>query len=141
MVINAMNMDMYEYYEEETIKAYNVLAKTYRRRVWKIVDYLKKYMLMDGNIYIADIGCGRGQYVEYILSNTKQSKVIAIDLAKNMIIDLYRRIRQKHRVLAIIASAEELPVASNKLNLALYIAILHHILAKEKRRKVLKAYT
>lgn len=133
-----MSMGTYEYYEEETIKAYNILAKMYRRRVWKITDYLKKYMLINNNIYIADIGCGRGQYVEYILSNTKQSRVIAIDLAENMIIDLYGRIRQKHRILPIIASAEELPIASSKLGLALYIAVLHHILVKEKRKKVLK---
>ncbi|WFO75825.1 class I SAM-dependent methyltransferase [Desulfurococcaceae archaeon MEX13E-LK6-19] len=121
----------------ETIKAYDTLAKCYRRKPWRIISLVENH-IPDDDIYIADIGCGKGQYIKYFLSKRKRIRIIAIDLSQVMVQEMYREIDQKHRVLPIVADAIQLPIMDNKVYASLYIAVIHHILSRNYRYQALK---
>lgn len=66
---------------------------------------------------ILDVGCGTGTALPALLSRYRQSQVLAIDLATNM---LSRASRQRHwfkRPLVLCADAESLPLAANSCQL------------------------
>eukprot|EP01130_Rhizamoeba_saxonica_P012187 TRINITY_DN511_c0_g2_i1.p1 TRINITY_DN511_c0_g2~~TRINITY_DN511_c0_g2_i1.p1 ORF type:complete len:330 (-),score=66.62 TRINITY_DN511_c0_g2_i1:143-1132(-) len=97
-----------------------------RHTPWKQVqEFLES---QPENILIADVGCGNGKY----LSLLPKSMMIGCDISANLI----KICRDKgHEV--YVCDAKHVPYRENVFDLAISIAVMHHIACEDDRIKIL----
>ena len=79
-----------------------------------------------------DIGIGNGRHAELLTDHTE--RVIGIDVSDTLLEEARRRATDRGFSLALcLANAADLPIASDTVDLGVYIATLHHITPRERR--------
>ncbi|WP_435100433.1 class I SAM-dependent methyltransferase [Halorubrum sp. N11] len=81
-----------------------------------------------------DIGCGNGRHVESLTEHA--AAVVGVDLSRELLREAVDRARE--REYADVASfvhgdAASLPIASDAVELAVYVATVHHLPSREAR--------
>jgi len=75
-----------------------------------------------------DIGCGNGRHVEIL--KQRAGRVVGVDASRSLLDAATDRVPDSHLVLG---DASTLPIATDRVDLALYIATLHHLPSRETR--------
>ncbi|MEK7072738.1 MAG: class I SAM-dependent methyltransferase [Patescibacteria group bacterium] len=120
---------------ESTLDLYNKIADDFyqtRKKPWPIIDLIKSHINKANNI--VDLGCGSGRLSELVSDNQNylglDNSASLIKIAQN---NYSNRKNINFQVLDIINN--ELP--NKKFDLALMIAVIHHLPTKELRLKIL----
>jgi alkylated DNA repair protein alkB family protein 8 len=122
---------------EHVREVYNFIAKQWhstRYKAWPIVGEFCKNYCNNGQI-VADIGCGNGKMAPYICNNNAFS--IACDTSQELI-KICQKQHSKKKYETIVADGVKLPYRSNSFDVALNIAVLHHLSTKERRIQCIK---
>jgi ubiquinone/menaquinone biosynthesis C-methylase UbiE len=109
---------------------------TTRKKPWEqVITFLKT--LGHCNI-VADLGCGNGRHLP--ACSTSSSKVLAIDISINLLSIAKQQIYQKSisNVAFLDATLTHLPIRSDSVDSAIYIASLHTLQTKEQRIQSIK---
>lgn len=85
--LNNQNINTSEYWN----KTFESEIKRNRFRV-EIERFERTMTMIEDNTDVIDIGCGRGEFVEYLLKYKKQCRVLGIDFSKTAIEDAKKRI-------------------------------------------------
>lgn len=118
---------------EHVRKVYDTIAKQWnstRYKSWPIVADFCKIHCNHGKI-VADIGCGNGKMASDICNDG--AFAIACDTSHELIKICNKHNKKKYECL--IADGIKLPYRSNTFDVALNIAVLHHLSTKERRIK------
>ena len=91
-----------------------------RRSAWPEVETFLENRSGDRGL---DIGCGNGRHLPILEAVTDE--VIGLDLSKELLREVPAE--QTHAVHLLLGDAAELPIASNSIDVALYVATLHHL--------------
>ncbi|WP_136687750.1 class I SAM-dependent methyltransferase [Halorhabdus amylolytica] len=75
-----------------------------------------------------DIGCGNGRHVETL--QQRVDRVLGVDVSRSLLDAAIERVPDGRFVLG---DASHLPIASGRVDLAVYIATLHHLPSREAR--------
>lgn len=104
--------------------------KKYRfKKIKEVQDFLKG---TSGNIL--DLGCGSGRNFAKI-----KGTIYAIDFSKNMLKYAKEYAKKENiKVKLIYSQIDKIPIKDNFFNAAVFIAVLHCIETKIKRKKALK---
>lgn len=81
-----------------------------------------------------DLGCGNGRHVAPIAERT--DRVLAVDASRSLLAEARERVTDDgvaDRTALLTADAARLPVRSTTVSVAVYIATLHHLPAREQR--------
>jgi len=117
---------------EHVRKVYNSIAKQWhgtRYKAWPIVAEFCKTHCNNGKI-VADIGCGNGKMASDICNDG--TFAIACDTSQELI-KISKKIHYKKKYECLIADGVKLPYRSNTFDVALNIAVLHHLSTEERR--------
>jgi ubiquinone/menaquinone biosynthesis C-methylase UbiE len=101
---------------------------------WETPDYIKIFneFLKGLNIsdaVVADIGCGDGRFVEYLIEKGFK-KIVAVDSQITPLISLSNYLKDsgnEYKVLLIHTSVEEIPIKSSTINLMLAINVFYYL--------------
>lgn len=128
-------------------KTWDAIADSFdltRKKPWKqVVSFIQSIAPIDN---LLDIGCGNGRHI--ISSSSMVKNVIGIDISTNLLKITKRHIlKQEIRNVSLIhASSLDIPIASNSVDVILYIASLHNISGQTNRlislrelRRILKS--
>lgn len=124
-------------YEDKYVKhVYNTIAKHFndtRAYVWPWVERFVLAYCLEGTIY--DIGCGNGRNSLILRGKTPKhdSKFICVDNSKALL-DICRQ----KGLDTIESSITELDICESKADNILCIAVLHHLVSRERQLKALK---
>ena len=140
--MDVMNKDVKQaYIKEELMKIYDAIAYSYaysRVKPWRaILNILSRVRVK----LLIDLGCGPGQYVDYILLNNIADEVICVEISIKMLNVVKSRILRKnkyHRLNLIQADIENLPLRSETIDYAISIATLHHLPSEESLKNTLR---
>ncbi|CCQ34404.1 trans-aconitate 2-methyltransferase protein [Halorhabdus tiamatea SARL4B] len=75
-----------------------------------------------------DVGCGNGRHVETLQQRADQ--VVGVDVSRSLLDAATERVPDGRFVLG---DASHLPIATDRVDLAVYIATLHHLPSREAR--------
>jgi len=117
-------------YKKHNIEHHNKIARFYESRyvlplLWRLStnDFLQTILKSKNKGIICDLGCGtdrlRASLCDYF------NYVIGIDISREMIIIAKKRKRENLDF--IVADAENLPLRSCSIDVAVYYAVLHHL--------------
>lgn len=83
-----------------------------------------------------DIGCANGRNAELLAAHAEQ--VIGLDMSRGLLEEARTRADDRDYAIDLLqGDAERLPIGSNRVDLALYIATLHHLPTRSARRRSL----
>ena len=75
-----------------------------------------------------DIGCGNGRHVETL--QQRAGRVLGVDVSRSLLDTARERVPDAG---LLLGDASRLPIASGRVDLAVYVATLHHLPSKEAR--------
>ena len=78
-----------------------------------------------------DLGCGNGRHIETLLPRVEW--VIGVDLSRELLNEAGARLPAQRDVSLVQADAAALPVRTDSVDLAIYVATLHHLPDRETR--------
>lgn len=81
-----------------------------------------------------DVGCGNGRHTELLADHA--SRVIGIDLSRELLTEAASRARERGftaRTAFVHGDAATLPVRTDSIDLAVYVATLHHLSPRTTR--------
>lgn len=81
-----------------------------------------------------DIGCGNGRHTE-LLSNVA-SRVLGLDVSRSLLMEARTRVGDD--VTLLQSDASRLPVRDELVDLAIYVATIHHLPTRDDRRATLR---
>ncbi len=123
-----------------TLTTYERIAKSYRRRAWKLLTEFVLQGLGKGEV-IADLGCGKGDLCRRILELSNQTTCLGIDLSFNMLEEDLRGLRGlriDYLNPLIVADISHLPLRDSIIDKAVSASTLHHLALKSERIEALK---
>jgi SAM-dependent methyltransferase len=83
-----------------------------------------------------DLGCGNGRHAE--LLSARCERVVGLDISGGLLATARDRARERGFTLDLVqADAVQLPLATDSVDLAVYVATLHHLPTREARRRSL----
>ncbi|MFB6300959.1 MAG: class I SAM-dependent methyltransferase [Halobacteriales archaeon] len=83
-----------------------------------------------------DIGCGNGRNAEVLAAHAE--RVIGLDMSRGLLDEARARANERKFPIELIhGDAGRLPIAADSVELALYIATLHHLPTRADRRRSL----
>jgi len=83
-----------------------------------------------------DLGCGNGRHAELLAART--DRVVGLDISGGLLATARERARERGFDVELVqADAARLPVATGSVDLAVYVATLHHLPNHEARRRSL----
>ena len=122
---------------QQTKEIYDLIAPDFsntRGRWWQGFGDFNKYV-KPGN-KVLDVGCGNGRMAEIFLDS--QIQYLGIDDSKELIKIAKQRFKDNSEINFVVDNALTLNVEADSYDLALLIAVLHHIPQKDLRIKILK---
>lgn len=79
-----------------------------------------------------DIGCGNGRHTELLAGRT--DRAIGVDLSRELLTEATKRAHDNGFVAEFVhGDASALPIRSSSVNLAVYVATIHHLSPRENR--------
>ncbi|WP_181684700.1 class I SAM-dependent methyltransferase [Halorhabdus salina] len=75
-----------------------------------------------------DIGCGNGRHVETL--QQRADRVLGVDVSRSLLDAATKRVPDAS---LLLGDAARLPIASGRVDLAVYVATLHHLPSREAR--------
>ena len=81
-----------------------------------------------------DVGCGNGRHTELLAEQA--SIAVGVDLSRGLLREAMRRARDREfdeRTAFVHGDAATLPIAGNAVDLAVYVATLHHLSPRSAR--------
>ena len=84
-----------------------------------------------------DLGCGNGRHAETLFEQTSVDKIIGVDVSRELLHTARTRATNRgfiHDLALIQADAGSLPLESESISIAVYVATLHHL--RPRRRRV-----
>jgi tRNA (uracil-5-)-methyltransferase TRM9 len=82
-----------------------------------------------------DVGCGNGRHLEPLAARTRRS--VGVDLSRKLIGESRARLADGDSAALVQGDAAALPVGSGRVDVALYVAALHHLPDRDARRESL----
>lgn len=85
-----------------------------------------------------DVGCGNGRHTELLAEHA--SVVVGVDVSRELLEEARIRAAERGfegRATFVHGDAERLPIASNAVGLAVYVATIHHLPSSGARRRSL----
>ena len=83
-----------------------------------------------------DVGCGNGRHAELLAAHARQ--VIGVDLSGGLLREARQRAREREFAVDLVQSdAARLPIAAGTIDLAVYVAALHHLRPRSTRLRSL----
>ena len=83
-----------------------------------------------------DVGCGNGRHAELLA--TVATDVVALDASRGLLLEASDRLVEIDDAVALVqGDAASLPLSEDSIDLAVYVATLHHLPAREDRRRSL----
>ncbi|MFD1645646.1 class I SAM-dependent methyltransferase [Haloarchaeobius litoreus] len=83
-----------------------------------------------------DLGCGNGRHAELLADRC--GRVLGLDLSAGLLSTARERARERGFAVDLVqADAATLPLATDSVDLAVYVATLHHLPTREARRRSL----
>ena len=79
-----------------------------------------------------DVGCGNGRHLGPLAART--DRAVGVDLSRGLLAIARERLAASSRVALLQGDARALPVADGVVDVALYVATLHHLPSREWRR-------
>ncbi len=128
---------------KDVIGFYNVIAGQFsqtRKKWWKNLDFLKKYI--NKKDQLLDFGCGNGRLLEFIYNENLEVDYIGIDVSSQLI-DLAQS-KYKNEKFLIIDNESETPFREVQFDTIFSIAVFHHFTpgmakgALKEMQKILK---
>jgi len=96
----------------DTYDAAAILQQEVARRMIERLDYIK----IQPEVSL-DLGCGTGQVTEALLKKYPKSKVIALDLAANMVAKARKKGSWFRKPMGVCADVNQLPIKNNTVDL------------------------
>ena len=129
MVEEATRRDVRTTYEEIA----DHFSKT-REYAWPEVE---SFVADAGHVTRAlDVGCGNGRHAELLA--TVADDVVALDASRGLLFEASERLDDTGDVVALVqGDAAGLPLATDCVDLAVYVATLHHLPTRGDRRRSL----
>jgi len=121
---------------ESTPELYDKIASDFyqtRKKPWPVTDLIKSYTLPAKNII--DIGCGSGRLTELI---SEKQNYLGIDNSNLLIKIAQNNYSNRKNINFQVQDIINIKLPENKFDLALMIAILHHIPTYQLRLKILE---
>ena len=115
-----------------SIDAYESIARSYRRKVWSLVEHIFK----TGTERIADLGSGPAHNLIYGAQQGWVKEGLAIDISLEMLLrgrKAAEEVGQLSKIHFIAADVTKVPLRKESLDKALLIAVLHHLLTRKER--------
>ncbi|MFC3476133.1 class I SAM-dependent methyltransferase [Halobacterium litoreum] len=79
-----------------------------------------------------DLGCGNGRHAELLAE--RAARVLGVDASVGLLAEARDRARERDFDLSLVAGdAARLPLADDTVDLAVYVATLHHLRTRESR--------
>ncbi|GAA0195054.1 class I SAM-dependent methyltransferase [Halobaculum roseum] len=81
-----------------------------------------------------DVGCGNGRHCEPLADRV--DRVVGVDVSRGVLLEARTRARERgygSDVSFVSGDAAALPVADSRVDLAVYVAALHHLRTRERR--------
>ena len=85
-----------------------------------------------------DVGCGNGRHAEALAE--RADAVVGVDLSRELLHEAVARARERgydETASFVHGDAERLPIATDAVGLAVYVATLHHLPSREARTRSL----
>lgn len=126
-------------YRVSAEETWDTIAESFditRQKPWKFChDFIRSLKTSD---IVGDIGCGNGRHLLPCVNTCFQ--VIGVDISQKLLRIVQNKLNNKHIINAslIHADAVQLPLATNSLDVVLFIASLHNIKGKEHRHRALQ---
>jgi len=83
-----------------------------------------------------DVGCGNGRHSE-LLADVSQ-RVLALDVSRGLLLEARERVGGDDRVRLLQGDAASLPLSAESVDVAVYVATLHHLSNRETRVESLR---
>ena len=86
-----------------------------------------------------DVGCGNGRHAELLAGSA--DRVVGLDVTRGLLVEARRRLReagQSEVVELVQGDATTLPLAPSRVDLAVYIATIHHLPSRADRVESLR---
>lgn len=120
-----------------------ILDSSLRRRMQPPEDIIERSGFAEG-MTVLEVGCGSGAYTLYVAEKVGHSgKVYALDLQEKMLSQLERKIRRwgsryPGNVEPLQASAYEIPLQENSVDIVYFITVLQEIPDRQRALKEAK---
>ena len=75
-----------------------------------------------------DVGCGNGRHIEIL--QRRADRVVGVDVSHSLLHTARKRVPNES---VLLGDASRLPIASDRVALAVYVATLHHLPSREAR--------
>ncbi|MDO8669616.1 MAG: methyltransferase domain-containing protein [Candidatus Buchananbacteria bacterium] len=121
---------------KSTPKLYDEIASDFyqtRKKPWPITDLIKSYAIKADDI--VDLGCGSGRLSELI---AKDQNYLGLDNSSNLIKIAQNNYSNRKNINFQVQDIINLKLPENKFDLALIVAVLHHIPTKKLRSEILQ---
>ncbi|WP_256299793.1 class I SAM-dependent methyltransferase [Haloarchaeobius salinus] len=104
-----------------------------REYAWPEVD---SFLEGRGGTVGLDLGCGNGRHAELLADRCE--RVVGADISAGLLATARDRARERSFAVELVqADAARLPLATDSVDLAVYVATLHHLPTREARRRSL----
>lgn len=122
---------------QETHDIYNTIAKDFsdtRKKWWRGFGNFDRYLKPGDSV--VDLGCGNGRMAETFLQ--AKVKYLGIDDSEELIKIAKERYQDNSNISFMVGNVTDLNLPQNEFNLAIIIAVLHHIPGEELKLKIFK---